>query len=70
MSSCRFINIDSEEQLGFCKILTCAKFSVIVYKSRWSNLASSKSRRIIRRVAPNDFLDFEYVYLKKIVSEF
>ena len=27
----------------------------IVYKWRWSNLASSKSRWIIRRVAPNDF---------------
>ena len=40
------------------------------YKSRWSNLASSKSRLIIRRVAPNDLLDFEYAYLKKCISDF
>ena len=61
MSSRSFINIDLEKLSScFCKILTCAKFPALVCNLRWSNLASSKSRRIIRRIAPNDFLDFKY----------
>ena len=38
MSSCSFINIDSEESNLFLQDIKCAKFSALVCNLRWSNL--------------------------------